>query len=107
MLMKTTHDEGAWQPWKPWQQKLIGFGLAWWLCAIPTVIRLIWPALMSGKMPASLSQLLDLAPAWLFLGAVLALAALSTDFREHTVAQRLARWFLLGLCTLLVLLALT
>lgn len=101
--MKITHDG---KPWGLWQQRLIGLGLAWWLCAAPAVTRELWPSAVGGKVPALLSWLLDLAPAWLFAGAVLALIALSTDFREHTVAQRLARWFLLGLATLPVLLVL-
>ena len=96
----------SWQPWNPWQQRFLGVALAWWLCAAPSVTRALWPSAIGGKVPALLASILDLSPAWLLGGVVLALAALSTDFRERTVAQRLARWFLLGVATLPVLLAL-
>lgn len=89
-----------------WQQRLAGFSLAWWLVLAPRAAHNLWLPLVGGKMPPQLSTLLDLWPMWAFGAATLALAALSTDFSERTVAQRLARWFLLGICALPILFAL-
>lgn len=92
--------------WEQWQERVLGFALAWWLFVAPSVAHALWPVIVGGKMPAPLASLLNLSPCWVVLGFVLAVAALSTDFHEYKTVQRIARWFMLGTCALPILFAL-
>ncbi len=92
--MNTEHE------WQPWQLRVLGFGLPWWFLLAPRGVNGLWQYLL-GAPPAWLNQMAGFCYILLPIGAFAALAALSLD-ESSTGTKIVARWFLLGLLTVIL-----
>ena len=95
-----------WKRWQPWQARVFGLGLAWWLAVAPDVVGELWKLCAGYELSDRARDCwLDVSCGLLVVGVIAAVATwAASDCRRARLA---ARWFLLSACPLLVLIVLS